>query len=847
MTETIDQPADELAGSPDEAKVFLSYSRKDRERAQGIADALRSRHFGIFKDTDDILPTEEWKDRLQQLIEEADTIVFLLSPHSATSEVCAWEVEYAHSLNKRIAPIVIEDTEAADIPPLLAQLNFIFCTPRDPFENAVDTLASALSTDIDWIREHTRLAGLAARWEAAGRPARLLLRGEDIADTENWRDGRPKDAPAVTPLQAAFIGESRRAATRRQRGWIGGSLGVAVAAVALAVFAYFQSVEADNQRAEAENQRAEAESQRAEAEKQRAEADLQRVAAEENAHEAERQRLEVSRRLVAQSLLAGNFADATRTMLALDANNRITKTLLAGLATSDEGALRDRPGTPYILNGLLYYSTDGAPVKDERTFPATTWTPAGDDLLLVTDGGRARRVTPEGTVLEDGPLLPRSTACGVHRGPEAVTLVTRYLRGPNLFSMGVELLSAPVAGGPMTLDQPPPNAGSEIDLLSDAGPITIAEGNLFDACDPDVLHRFNTQTFPTWKGIERLRTLEEVRFPGQGPEAQRWTGESDLQTLAENQVARMARNGVSGGPIARLDYMAQQGVDKFPHYTVTLLDDLSRGQVTAFNVLSDQAPQGGGGTFLACVGAFISCHDFQTISDMRVALSPDDTLLAAYGLDLRSENDETGEIRRSNLWRIDSHTGQLSPYDAAIDGEVLSAAFASDNRLAALTAGSLTVYDAEGFVLSRTRRPGNAAAVTWAPDGETLILLGEDGIAVGNHETGFTLTSMTGPTDNDIDRGFSRFLWMAQDADDGVLALGYGRQVVIYDMALGAPLTRPFDVPHPLVWNGSVSGTTLEALEDGGFRLGIAREVYERIGWGDDEQRDRLDLGAIFR
>lgn len=37
----------------DEAKVFLSYSRKDRENAQRIADVLRERHYGVFKDTDD--------------------------------------------------------------------------------------------------------------------------------------------------------------------------------------------------------------------------------------------------------------------------------------------------------------------------------------------------------------------------------------------------------------------------------------------------------------------------------------------------------------------------------------------------------------------------------------------------------------------------------------------------------------------------------------------------------------------------------------------------------------------------------------------------------------------------
>lgn len=244
--------------APDTAKVFLSYSRKDRERAQSIADVLRERHFGVFKDTDDILPTEEWKGRLEQLIAEADTIVFLLSPHSLASEVCAWEVEHAKSLNKRIAPIVIDEVETGEIPPDLSRLNFIFCTERDRFQDAIDNLISALNTDIDWVREHTRLAELARRWDAADRPARLLLRGQDIADAEAWRDSRPADAPLVTPAQAVFISASRAAAVRRQRVTVVSSVIGLVAALGLAGFAYVQreaAVESEAQ-ARASEQRA---------------------------------------------------------------------------------------------------------------------------------------------------------------------------------------------------------------------------------------------------------------------------------------------------------------------------------------------------------------------------------------------------------------------------------------------------------------------------------------------------------------------------------------------------------------------------------------------------------------
>ncbi len=280
-----------------EAKIFISYSRKNRETAHRVSETLRDRGFEVFRDTDDILPTEEWRGRLEQLINEADTIVFLLSPQSASSDVCQWEVELAHSLNKRIAPIVIEDVDAGDIPPLLARLNFIFATPRDPFQNAVDTLVSALNTDIGWIREHTRLAGLAKRWDQADRPPRFLLRGQDIVDAEKWRDGRPPDAPSVTQFQAVLISESRSAASRRQRLLIGGSLTAAFFAIGLSVFAFFaqkravaQEEIAIQERDRAEEQTEIAEAQRELAEKNEQLARQQEALAEKQAALAEAQR-----------------------------------------------------------------------------------------------------------------------------------------------------------------------------------------------------------------------------------------------------------------------------------------------------------------------------------------------------------------------------------------------------------------------------------------------------------------------------------------------------------------------------------------------------------------------------
>lgn len=241
----------ELAEGEDQPKVFVSYSRKDREKAHRISKVLADRNLGVFRDTEDILPTEEWRDRLEQLIREADTIIFLLSPASSASEVCAWEIELAHELGKRIAPIVIEDVPGDDIPPILARLNFIFCTDRDPFEDAVDSVISAVNTDIDWIREHTRLAGLARRWRQSDMRRSLLLRGADIADAERWRDERPREAPQITTDQTTFITESRCNAQRQQKRTLALSLAAVVAGLCLAGVAFWQRSVALNQRNDA--------------------------------------------------------------------------------------------------------------------------------------------------------------------------------------------------------------------------------------------------------------------------------------------------------------------------------------------------------------------------------------------------------------------------------------------------------------------------------------------------------------------------------------------------------------------------------------------------------------------
>jgi hypothetical protein len=207
--------------------VFISYSRDDLDFADQLDEALQVTGFATTIDRHGISGGEDWRARLAGLIRDADTVVFVLSPASAKSDICAWEVDEAVRLNKRVIPVLCRSLDGQSAPAALAQLNYFFFyrEPRLPgsgFGHGLRELVAALNTDLDWLREHTRLLQRATEWEAGGHPANRLLSGGDIAAAKAWAAQRPKDAPEPTELHLAFLRasedeETERASTERRR------------------------------------------------------------------------------------------------------------------------------------------------------------------------------------------------------------------------------------------------------------------------------------------------------------------------------------------------------------------------------------------------------------------------------------------------------------------------------------------------------------------------------------------------------------------------------------------------------------------------------------------------------
>lgn len=201
-------------------RVFVSYSRDDADFADQLVPALGVSGFNTSIDTHAIVGGEDWQKRLHDLILASDTVVFVLSPSSAKSDKCAWEVNEARRQGKRLIPVVCREVDDNVVPANLKQLNYIHfvagrAAPRGGFGVGLAALVDALRVDVAWIREHTRIGEMAERWNQRDRPDELLLRGGELAETLRWRAARPPDAPALTAVMLDFINVSEAAETAR--------------------------------------------------------------------------------------------------------------------------------------------------------------------------------------------------------------------------------------------------------------------------------------------------------------------------------------------------------------------------------------------------------------------------------------------------------------------------------------------------------------------------------------------------------------------------------------------------------------------------------------------------------
>jgi len=217
--------------------AFISYSRQDAEFASRLQGVLGTAGCDIWVDTRGIPPTAEWLKEIFAAIQNAHTFIAVLSPDWVTSEVCRLELDHAVNLNKRLLPILYRAVDPALIPDTLKVRQWITIMNEEQINSRTDAVVSALRTDLEWVRTHTRLLVRAIEWQERGRDESLTLGSRDLAAAERLVT-RTDLQPQLSDLQRWFIHESRLMAKRRRRRlWLGigsaAGLVLAVGGVAL--------------------------------------------------------------------------------------------------------------------------------------------------------------------------------------------------------------------------------------------------------------------------------------------------------------------------------------------------------------------------------------------------------------------------------------------------------------------------------------------------------------------------------------------------------------------------------------------------------------------------------------
>ncbi|NEQ26416.1 MAG: toll/interleukin-1 receptor domain-containing protein, partial [Microcoleus sp. SIO2G3] len=195
-------------------QVFLSYADADRATMEKIRNSLRRESITVWTNKTDIQTGEAFEEAIQRGIEQADNVVYLLSPDAVISDFCQRELEYALSLHKRIIPVWVRETDSMLMPPALRHLQYIDLTDNVREEGYFlneSQLLKILREDAPYYNEHKVLLTKALKWKRQQSNPSILLRGYNLLSAEAWlKVAKQRTQHQPTPLQQEFITESLR-------------------------------------------------------------------------------------------------------------------------------------------------------------------------------------------------------------------------------------------------------------------------------------------------------------------------------------------------------------------------------------------------------------------------------------------------------------------------------------------------------------------------------------------------------------------------------------------------------------------------------------------------------------
>jgi len=156
------------------ADIFISYSSKDKEKADQLTELLTSAGLSVWIDQSDLDVSTSWSKEIVQAINDCKAFVVLLSPSSLESHNVIKEVSLASEKRKKILPLDLEPVQLTE-----------------DFEYQLAGLQRAPMTNIDSIIRALGKLGLQAKStptlklvkETDARKSLMILPFEDLSPT----------------------------------------------------------------------------------------------------------------------------------------------------------------------------------------------------------------------------------------------------------------------------------------------------------------------------------------------------------------------------------------------------------------------------------------------------------------------------------------------------------------------------------------------------------------------------------------------------------------------------------------------------------------------------------------
>jgi TIR domain len=131
-------------------KVFISHAQKDKPLAQRVAAILRESGLDVWDDAYEVMPGENWAEKIAQALKESEAMVVLLTPEALESSNVLWEIGYAlgkETYDNRLIPVIVGNPERLPeekMPWILRHLRMINLPEQGKDEESIKQIALAL-------------------------------------------------------------------------------------------------------------------------------------------------------------------------------------------------------------------------------------------------------------------------------------------------------------------------------------------------------------------------------------------------------------------------------------------------------------------------------------------------------------------------------------------------------------------------------------------------------------------------------------------------------------------------------------------------------------------------------